>query len=179
MAQPSCFYEVQDGEQTLTIRIQKMDPLSAEDFLERLFAALVKAGFKVPAAFIGGDPTVLGREIAKNAEGILVQLKDLEFSEVTYLRQQLFKRCWIRKIDEKTGKEVELVMSDQNVIANITEVTTIFKIRLEVLKFNFGFLVDAFQAAGKAAKDQLNLQDTQTSVPSSESSSATESESGS
>lgn len=179
MAQPSCHFEVQDGEQTLDIRIQKMDPLVAEDFLERLFATLVKAGFKIPAALIGGDPTVLGREIAKNAEGLLVQLKDLQFEEVVYLRQQLFKRCWICKTDDKTGKAVELAMTDQNVNSNIQTVAAIFKIRLEVLKYNFSFLTDAFRAAGKAARDQLSSQSTQTSDPSVELSSRTESEAGS
>lgn len=164
MALPSTNYEVQDGEQTLTIRIQKMNPLDAEDFLERLIVALVKAGFKIPASAVGGDPSALGKAIAKNAEGLLIQLKDLHFDEVAALRQRLFKNCWIKRIDEKSGREIEVPMTDQNVNANIQEVSTIFKIRLEVLKYNFAFLGTALQSIGREARDQSNMQNSRTSV---------------
>lgn len=165
MALPSNIIEIQDGEQLLKIRIQKMDVLAAEDFLERMLAVLIKSGFKLPARLIGGDPSALGKEIAKNTEGFLVQLKDLQFEEVAYLRDRIFKNCYIQRTDEKSGKEIEIVMSDQNVRANVFEVSTIFKIRLEVLRYNFAFLANALEQVGKLARETSSTPNTQMCPP--------------
>lgn len=161
--------DVQDGENTLTILMTKMDCLAASDWKIRLGVMVAKAGVR----YSGGKKTPTADEIItdalekKEGEEFFLQLPSLQIEDIQTLLTRMILTCQIVREDSKTGKTVHLNMTEQNIRANIRTAECLWKIRWEAIRYNFGFFEKGGSSILNRLKASFGSPNIETSIPSS------------
>lgn len=162
-----------DGEEhDIKFKIYKMPATEAEVWLGEVIALALRCGIPIPRgidkAETGFDAVMM--EWAGNlASGnTILQLKDLNFNEVQRILNMLFKYVMICLVDPATGETVNMLnATPQNINDHVASFKTIFKLRMEVIGFSYGFFESVDSLVSKIQKLQSNLRATRTSAPSS------------
>lgn len=143
MARRTTEIELQDREQTLRFRITEFSARQAERWLARIAFLLVGSGIQVPD---GAGLQASAQHLMKTG---LQSLSGLEYEKVEPLWNELLSCC-----ERLTDNGVQKVTLD-TLDGYIEDVSTLFKLKVEVLKHNFGFFAGAsglsFPPAGGAA----------------------------
>lgn len=120
---------LKDRDQTLTFVIRKMPPLQLENWLVRALRTMVRE----PEAS-GGDYLAAGRKLA--AEGFWALVSQAADSDALFLLADQLLTCCSRRVGA-----AEMRCSPETVDSCIQEVTTLFTLKNEALKFNLEFLL--------------------------------------
>lgn len=145
---------IEDGERTLAFSIQQMSAWKLEKWMYKAFILLARAGGSEIDGFSIAEAQDAIKKVQRSTKGDASALETvmrivggLDFEDAEPLLDSLFE-C-VRLIpDESTGIELKL---DRPVIeGNIESPLTLMKLRVEVLKLNFGF----FQKGKKHQKEE-------------------------
>lgn len=119
---------LQDRDQEWTFKIKEMPATRLESWIIRALLLLGSSGIKVPG---GSDIRAAGAYLAKSG---LSALSSLDYDKVQPLLDELLG-CCSRVLDN-----LEERCTPQSVDAYILDVTTLFRLRVEAVKLNLGFL---------------------------------------
>ena len=170
--------EIDNGGETLTVQLTKLDCLAASDWLMRLGVTISKAGIR----YSGGKQKKANMETANAEEAItemlekeesggevFFQLPSLQIEDIQTLLTRMMLTCEIVREDPVSHKTVPIKMTEQNIRANIKTLECLWRVRWEAIKYNFGFFEKGGSSLLKRLKASLNPLSTETSLPSSES----------
>lgn len=164
--------EVENGEETLSVMLTKMDCLAASDWLMRFGVTLAKAGIR----YAGGKTKqpnaeeVISEMLDKDDGGeVFVQLPNLQIEDIQTLLTRMILTCQIVREDPVSHKTVFLKMTEKTITDNIKTMECLWKIRWEAIKYNFGFFEKGGNSLLSRLKASLNPLTIETSALSSES----------
>jgi hypothetical protein len=169
--------DLMDDGNPLRVRIHKMGAVKGSDWIARLVATIAKAGVKGDglATFL----SMLDKEMKDAMSGgqFLFQLPGITFEDIKALYAPLLADCQIVRNDSVSGKTLTIPLnSDALVSANIRSVSALMKLRWEVIKYNFGPLLEGVRSKSESRESlQSDSPSTGTSIPSLDSLSAGES----
>ena len=128
MARKEITIDIRDGEQTLTFKIKQMPATRLERWILRALLLAAGSGVQVP------DNTDIKAAGAFLAEKGLAALGNIDFERAAPLYDELLACCsrLVGKVEERCTPET--------VDAYVSEVATLFKLRMEAAKLNLGFL---------------------------------------
>ena len=128
MARKEIIIDVQDREQKLTFKIREMPATRLESWIIRALLLVAGSGAQVPD---GADIKAAGAFLAEKG---LAALGNLDFDKAEPLLDELLGCC------SRVVEKVEERCTPESVDAYIMDVTTLFKLRMEAIKLNLGFL---------------------------------------
>ena len=128
MARKENIITLQDREQELTFKIREMSATKLESWIIRALLLIAGSGARVPE---GADLKAAGAYLAEKG---LASLGNIEFEKAKPLLDELLGCC------SRVIERVEERCTPDSVDAYILDVTTLFRLRLEALKLNLGFL---------------------------------------
>ena len=120
--------DIMDRDQSLTFKIREMPAARLESWIYRAFLLVVGAGAQVPG---GVDIRAAGAFLAEKG---LSALGGIDFDKAKPLLDELLACC------SRVLERVEERCTPESVDAYILDVTTLFKLRMEAIKLNLGFL---------------------------------------
>ncbi|MBE1237439.1 hypothetical protein IHV25_07230 [Phaeovibrio sulfidiphilus] len=133
MASMDTDIDLTDGGRTLRFRIRPMGARKQERWLARLALVLARAGRAMPA----GTPALHLPAHLFTAGG-LASLSDVPFDRLEPLLDEMWENVF-RVLD--SGVAVQL--KPETIDGVVTDVRTLLALRREVLRLNFGHLLDA------------------------------------
>ncbi|MDR1396860.1 MAG: hypothetical protein LBJ14_03935 [Desulfarculales bacterium] len=141
MARKETIITIQDREQELTFKIREMPATKLEAWIIRALLLLSGAGAKVPD---GADLKATGTFLAEKG---LSALGNIDYEKASPLLDELLGCC------SRLVERVEERCTQESVDNYIIDVTTLFKLRMEAVKLNLGFLEpEAARLSGSPAK---------------------------
>lgn len=128
MARKEITIDIQDREQNLTFKIKEMPATRLESWIIRALLLVAGSGAQVPD---GADLKAAGAFLAEKG---LTALGNIDFDKAQPLLDELLGCC------SRVVERVEERCTPQSVDAYIQDVSTLFKLRMEAVKLNLGFL---------------------------------------
>lgn len=128
MARKEITVDIQDRDQLLTFKIREMPATKLERWIIRALLLAAGSGAQVPD---GADIRKAGAFLAEKGLGAL---SGLDFEKARPLLDELLECC------SRVVERVEERCTPESVDAYILDVTTLFKLRMEAVKLNLGFL---------------------------------------
>lgn len=128
MARKEITIDIQDRDQRLTFRIREMPATKLESWIIRALLLAAGSGAQVPD---GADIRAAGAFLAEKG---LSALGNIDFEKARPLLDELLGCC------SRLVENVEERCTAQSVDAYIQDVATLFKLRMEAIKLNLGFL---------------------------------------
>ena len=129
MARKEINITLQDGERSLNFKVKQMSATQLESWIIRAILALGKGGVDVPQ---GADIRAAGEYLSRHG---LAALGRLDYEQVKPLLDELLTCCW-----HVTGQNSMTQLIPEVVDGILEDVCTLFKLRLEAIKLNLGFL---------------------------------------
>ncbi|MDR2077038.1 MAG: hypothetical protein LBP61_08960 [Desulfovibrio sp.] len=128
MARKEIIVTIQDRDRELTFKIREMPATRLESWIIRALLLIAGSGKSVPD---GTDIRAAGSFLAEKG---LAALGGIDFDKARPLLDELLSCCslLIDKLEKRLTPEI--------VDDHIEDVSTLFKLRLEVIKLNLGFL---------------------------------------
>lgn len=152
---------IEDGERELTFVIRQMSAWALEKWMYRAFILLARAGGDKIEGFSIADAkdAVKGiqranRKTDSTIEKMVQVIGGLDFDEAEPLLDALFD-CVRLVPSEGTG--VEMKLDRPTIEGNIESPITLLKLRMEVVKFNFGFFQNARKSKSAAAEPVITF----------------------
>lgn len=121
--------DIQDRTELLKFEIMEMSATQQEKWLMKAFLLLGKAG---------GTNEGISRAMAGDVSGIFGLLAGLEYEDAEPLLNQLLECCF-RLTTGKDKRVVKLPVTAATLDGYVEDVRTIFKLKMESFKLNFGF----------------------------------------
>ncbi len=141
MARKEITVDIQDRDQLLTFRIKEMPATRLESWIIRALLLVAGSGAQVPG---GADIKAAGAFLAEKG---LAALGNIDFEKASPLLDELLGCC------SRVVEKVEERCTPESVDAYILDVGTLFKLRMEAIKLNLGFLgPEAARLSGSPAK---------------------------
>ena len=134
--------QIEDVERTLTFSVEQMSAWKLEKWMYRAFILLAKAGGNKIDGFSIADATDAIKKVQRSTRGgdvmekVVQIIGGLDFDEAEPLLDSLFD-C-VRLVPEG-GSGIELKLDRPVIEGNIESPLTLMKLRMEVIKLNFGF----------------------------------------
>ena len=119
---------IQDRGQELTFKIREMSAAQLESWVIRAVMLAAGSGVQVPGS---ADIKAAGAYLAENG---LAALGNIDFEEARPLLDELLGCC------SRLVERVEERCTPKTVDNYIFDVTTLFRLRMEAIKMNLGFL---------------------------------------
>lgn len=161
---------LQDGNREVRIRIDKMDCISAQDWILRLGCLLVKAGVPIPNSIATSVEEVGEMVLGFVQSGRIFQMPGITYREVKELLGELYK--WVHFYVPGENSSTKLIQCNPATIqGQIQSMGTLFRLQMEVLGFSYGFFGEGKSLESELDKFRSSLQTSPTSPPSSEPSS--------
>ena len=126
---------LQDRDKSLTFRITEMSATQLEDWTMRAALVLAAAGSDVPA---GGGIEAVGKYLAEHGLGAIGAV---DYAKAKPLLDEMLGCCF--RVLDRTEEKVTPETAD----AYIEDIRTLFKLRMEAIKLNFGFFGSGGQSA--------------------------------
>jgi len=128
MARKEITIDIQDRDQTLTFRVREMPATKLESWIIRALVLVAGSGARVPG---GADIKAAGAFLAEKG---LAALGNVDFEKAKPLLDELLGCC------SRVIERMEERCTPESVDAYILDVATLFRLRMEALKLNLGFL---------------------------------------
>lgn len=128
MARKESIITIQDRDQELTFKIREMSATKLESWIIRALLLVAGSGAQVPD---GSDIKAAGAFLAEKG---LTALGNIDFEKALPLLDELLGCC------ARVVEKVEERCTPESVDNYILDVTTLFKLRMEAIKLNLGFL---------------------------------------
>lgn len=128
MARKESLITIQDRDQELIFTIREMPATKLESWIIRALLLLAGSGAQVPG---GTDIKAAGAFLAEKG---LAALGNVDFEKAGPLLDELLGCC------SRVIGRVEERCTPESVDAYILDVTTLFRLRMEAVKLNLGFL---------------------------------------
>lgn len=128
MARKESIITIQDRDQELTFKIREMSATKLESWIIRALLLVAGSGAQVPD---GSDIKAAGAFLAEKG---LTALGNIDFEKARPLLDELLGCC------SRVVEKVEERCTPESVDNYILDVTTLFKLRMEAIKLNLGFL---------------------------------------
>lgn len=128
MARKESIITIQDRDQELTFKIREMPATKLESWIIRALLLVAGSGAQVPD---GSDIKAAGAFLAEKG---LTALGNIDFEKAQPLLDDLLGCCSV------TIDRLEKRLTPDIVDDHILDVTTLFKLRMEAIKLNLGFL---------------------------------------
>ena len=128
MARKEIIIDIQDRDQLLTFKVKEMPATKLESWIIRALLLVAGSGTHVPD---GADIRAAGAYLAENG---LAALGGIDFDQAKPLLDELLGCC------SRVVEKVEERCTPESVDAYIMDVTTLFRLRMEAIKLNLGFL---------------------------------------
>lgn len=119
---------IEDRGQPLTFKIREMSAIRLESWIIRALLIIAGSGTQVPE---GSDIRAAGAFLAEKGLGAF---SNIDFDKAQPLLDELLGCC------SRVVEKVEERCTPQSVDNYIMDVTTLFKLRMEAIKLNLGFL---------------------------------------
>lgn len=127
------------GEETpVAARLYKMGARAAESWLIRALVAALNGGLELPRGVSSKSIEEMGKIVADDNAGFAPKLQSLDAKLVEGLLDELLKYAWFIVPNPDGGNQL-IQATPANVDAHLTGFATLFKLKMEVLKFSFGF----------------------------------------
>jgi hypothetical protein len=147
MARKEIIIDIQDREQFLTFKVKEMPATRLEAWIIRALLLLAGSGAQTPE---GSDLKAAGAFLAEKG---LSALSGIDYDKARPLLDDLLGCC--SRIVEK----VEERCTPESVDNYILDVSTLFKLRMEAIKLNLGFLgPEVVRLSGSLEKASTNGQ---------------------
>jgi hypothetical protein len=128
MARKESIITIQDRDQELTFKIREMAATKLESWIIRALLLVAGSGAQVPD---GSDIKKAGAFLAEKG---LTALGNIDFEKAQPLLDELLGCC------SRVVERVEERCTPESVDNYILDVTTLFRLRMEAIKLNLGFL---------------------------------------
>ena len=135
---------IQDRGQELTFKIREMSAAQLEAWLGRIAALAAGSGMQV------SDISKLGEAGTFLAEKGLAALGNIDFEEARPLLDELLGCC------SRIVERIEERCTPETVDNYIFDVTTLFKLRMEAIKMNLGFLLPEGESLS-GSQEKVNI----------------------
>jgi hypothetical protein len=147
MARKEVTIDIQDRDQKLTFRIREMPATRLESWIIRALLLVAGGGVLVPD---GADLQAAGRFLSEKG---LAALANVDFDKAAPLLDELLSCC------SRVVERIEERCTPESVDAYIMNVSTLFKLRMEAIKLNLGFLgPEAARLSGSPEKQPTGAQ---------------------
>lgn len=162
-----------DGEPRVAyFRIYKMPATEAESWLGEVLTLALRCGIPIPRGQNAFDESMMAWAGQLARGDLILKLTDLNFGEVQRILNSLFKYVRILLVDPDSGDIVNMLnCTPNNINDHVCDFKNIFKLRLEVIGFTYGFFDSVEDLGSKVQALRSNSSDIPTSRPSSEHSS--------
>ena len=121
--------DIQDRNETFKFEIVEMSATQQEKWLMQAFLLLGRAG---------NTSEGVSKAVSGDVTGMLGLLSGLNYAEAEPLLNQLLECCF-RITNGKDKRAVKIPVSADTIDGYIEDVRTIFKLKIESFKLNFGF----------------------------------------
>ena len=119
--------EIEDRGNKLTFKIREMSATQLEDWTMRACLVLAGAGSDIPA---GGGVEGIGKYLAEHG---LAAVGNVDYQKAKPLLDEMLGCCF-RVVDRMEEK-----VTPETADAYVSDMSTLFKLRLEAFKLNFSF----------------------------------------
>ena len=148
--------ELHDGDNILTFKIKQMSASAQEEWIVRII--LLVLGTEAGTKALGSADMQNLQSKVTDVNELIKLLGQLKFDDVKPLYNQLLDCCYY--VPDAGNMNFVTKLNINNADSIISSFQTLFKLRVEALKVNFGFFksgVKSPKAAGKTIKITKNM----------------------